>query len=376
MANTHAVMKSNLAKALIESGVQHYDLGGIVSAFGGGGNPVSLLSGGLSPIAGGLKGIGAELTTTNPYQGQLAPTEITPYQNVINGSQNQSMGTFQQQQNLAQTLLNQSQGVGPSPAQAMLNQATGANVANQGALMAGQRGAGANVGLQSALAAKAGSNAEQQAIGQGATLKAQEQLGAQSSLSNLYGQMGNQSNALYGLATGGQNAQNSNQVANYAQMQGINSGVAQNNATAQNTATGGLINGLMGGGAKLIGAGAAEGGEVEADGNIVSPKGPAPILPLANGGGVPGTPPHPGNDLRNDTELALLSKGEAVLPNSVTQSAHPAQKAAEFMQHLQDEREKKGGKKSAGYEKVASAKKSLKERIEHLEMMCMGGKVA
>lgn len=381
MANTHAVMKSSLAKALIESGVQHYDLGGMVSALSGGfGNPVSLLSGGLGPLTSGLKQVGADLTTTNPYQGQLAPTEMTPYQNVINGSQNNSLGAIQQQQNLAQTLLNQSQGNGPSPAQAMLNQATGTNVANQAALMAGQRGAGANIGLQSALAAKAGSSAEQQAIGQGATLKAQEQLGAQNSLANLYGQMGTQSNQLYGLSTVGQNAQNTNQVANYAQMQGINSGVAQNNATSENTTTGGLLNGIMGGVGKLAGGGktpaAAEGGEVEQSGDIVSPKGAATFLPLANGGGVPGTPPYPGNDPRNDTELALVSKGEAVLPNSVTQSAHPDQKAAEFMRHLVEERKKSGKKESSGYEKVAGAKKSLKERIEHLEMMCMGGKVA
>ncbi len=158
--------------------------------------------------------------------------------------------------------------------------------------------------------------------------------------------------------------------------QGIDSGVTQSNATAVNQLTGGLINGISGGAAAALkgGAAAAEGGEVEQSGDIVSPKGPAPILPLQSGGSVPGKAPHPGNDIRNDTELALLSKGEAVLPNSVMQSADPAKKASEFIKHLQESRGDK--KESGGYEKVANAKKSLKDRIEHLEKLCGGGMAA
>jgi len=64
-------------------------------------------------------------------------------------------------------------GTGPSVAQNQLAQATQQNIANQAALAAGQRGAGANAGLVSRNAAVAGTNAQQQAIQQMATLRAQ-----------------------------------------------------------------------------------------------------------------------------------------------------------------------------------------------------------
>ena len=49
------------------------------------------------------------------------------------------------------------------------------------------------------------------------------------------------------------------------------------------------------------------------------------------GGHVPGTPKVPGNDIRNDTEHALLSPGEVVIPNSVMQSRDPCEGAAQFV---------------------------------------------
>lgn len=49
------------------------------------------------------------------------------------------------------------------------------------------------------------------------------------------------------------------------------------------------------------------------------------------GGHVPGTPKVPGNDPVNDTEHALLSPGEVVVPNSVMQSRDPAENAARFV---------------------------------------------
>ncbi len=50
-----------------------------------------------------------------------------------------------------------------------------------------------------------------------------------------------------------------------------------------------------------------------------------------NGGHVPGTPKVPGNDPVNDTEKALLSPGEVVVPNSVMQSRDPVNNAAKFV---------------------------------------------
>jgi hypothetical protein len=89
----------------------------------------------------------------------------------LGGVASQQAGTLAALQGLAN-------GTGPNPAQAMLSQQTGANVANQAALMAGQRGAGANVGLMARQAAQQGANTQQQAAGQAATMQAQQQLGA------------------------------------------------------------------------------------------------------------------------------------------------------------------------------------------------------
>ena len=90
-----------------------------------------------------------------------------------------------QQQVTADQLGAISRGEGPNPAMAALNQRTGENVANQAALMAGQRGAGANVGMMARQAAQQGGNLQQQAVGQGATMQAQQSL-------NALGQMGAQ----------------------------------------------------------------------------------------------------------------------------------------------------------------------------------------
>lgn len=336
---THAVMKASLAKALIEAGIEHHDLGG-------------LIGGAISGLAGGM-------THQNQFHGELAPTTQSVYAPTIDQAQKNALAVNPQQQALAQTLLAQSQGVGPNPVQDQLNQNTGATVAAQGALAAGQRGASSNVGLMAKQIANQGAQIQQNAVGQAATLGAQQQLGAQQNLQNLYSQEQEGQNQLLATTTGAQNNQNANQVANYAQMQGINAGVAQNNATAVNTMAGGILNGLAGAGAAYLTPKKYEGGP------IGDPQ------DLKNGGDVPGEAPHPGNDIRNDTELALLSKGEVVLPNSVTQSADPVKKAAEFMKHISG----KSGDEGTGYDKVVQSKKTVKRRVEELEKLCMGGNV-
>lgn len=113
-------------------------------------------------------------------------------------------------------------GQGPNPAQAMLNQATGQNVANQAALMAGQRGAGSNIGLMARQAAQQGGALQQQAVGQGATMQANQQIAA-----------------LQGLGAMGQGL-TAQQQAQQVQQSGLATQMAQNrigqtNAMAQNT---------------------------------------------------------------------------------------------------------------------------------------------
>lgn len=78
-------------------------------------------------------------------------------------------------------------GVGPNPAANMLAQATGANTANQAALMASQRGSSANPALLARMAAQQGAANQQSAAGQAATMQANQSLAALGQLGNIYG---------------------------------------------------------------------------------------------------------------------------------------------------------------------------------------------
>ncbi len=204
----------------------------------------------------------------------------------------------------------------------MLNQQTAANTANQAAMMAGQRGAGANAGLLARQAAMQGAANQQNAIGQGAMMNAQQQIAArgqlmqqQAGMGSLAGQqVGQQAaglgglnsasqglfgTALQGLNTGQANAisqqnalnnaavgmqsninnanvgmqsninnanlgmqsniNNANQ-ANTANMNNTNAGIAQGNQAAQSGLLSGALKGLSS--AATNGAAMADGGEV------------------------------------------------------------------------------------------------------------------
>lgn len=131
-------------------------------------------------------------------------------------------------------------GRGPNPAQAMLNQATGQNVANQAALMAGQRGAGANVGLMARQAAQQGGALQQQAVGQGATMQSQQMLNALAGLSAQQQAIGQTNQNMAGIAAqqvGFAQAQQAAQQAQQAAMAQQANQMAQNQmqATTANT---------------------------------------------------------------------------------------------------------------------------------------------
>jgi hypothetical protein len=81
---------------------------------------------------------------------------------------------FQQQQQLANQLGQQAMGGGPNPALAQLQGTTGQNISNQAAMMAGQRGGGANAGLMARQIGNMGANVQQQAGNQAAVLRAQQ----------------------------------------------------------------------------------------------------------------------------------------------------------------------------------------------------------
>lgn len=116
---------------------------------------------------------------------------------VLQGQQ----GLIGQQEQTAAQLQGVANGTGPNPAQAMLAQQTGNNVAAQGALMAGQRGASQNVGLMARQIGQQGAATQQNAVGQGATLQAQQSLGALGQLGTQQSAIGNTLNQAGGLST-------------------------------------------------------------------------------------------------------------------------------------------------------------------------------
>jgi hypothetical protein len=228
--------------------------------------------GGMFGASGGAAGTGFAAPRGANLYNPVTKEQITDaYGNVTNSMESQKslLAALQAQngiQNQSQ-VYNQLQGVvagtGPNPAQAMLNQATGQNVANQAALMAAQRGAGSNVGLIARQAAQQGANTQQQAVGQGASMQAQQSL-------NALGQAGGVANTQTANQIGQTNANVSAQQAeqanllnaqaqfNNAQMgmqsniNNNNSGLIQSQLGAQQSMVGGLINGA---GAMFAGGG-------------------------------------------------------------------------------------------------------------------------
>lgn len=194
-----------------------------------------------------------------------------------NGIQNQS-SVFQQQQGLANQLGLQAAGQGPNPALSQLHQTTAQNIANQGAMMAGQRGASSNAGLMARQAAQQGGALQQQAVGQAATMGAQQQLAAQQALMQqqaMMGQTAGQQVGQQGQATMGLNqiglqgqqnlygmlqGQNAANVQMQSNMNNANAGIAQGNQKFQQ--------GMLGSVGNLLGM--AHGGVVHgyADGGM------------------------------------------------------------------------------------------------------------
>lgn len=236
-----------------------------------------------------------------------------------NGTQNQSQ-VYNQLQQVAS-------GQGPNPAQAMLNNATGQNVANQAALAAGQRGSSANAGLIARQAGQIGANAQQQAVGQGAALQANQALGAMQAAGNIAGQqVGNQlsANQLYsnsalqgqqnliGAQQGFNNAQNQ-QYGTQLQNQQQQGGNLMNTVGGIANAAGPALATIFGGPIAGAAAGAVLGG-----GNTNSARpGADTIMPFAEGGQVPATPKsHFGMYAHGGKVDALTAPGERYLPPS------------------------------------------------------------
>lgn len=283
-------------RKVAEKGLDHMSLGGISSQAGGVlGTPNKVgmnvaKSSGLLPAGNIAGGISNFLGTNNNFQAQGA--NITPGTNSdqLSAAYSGAQNALGQQQGIANTLggqLNagantqnqltnmltqQAQGGGPNPAQAQLNQATGQNIAQQAALAANQRGAGANAGLLASQNAQQGAATQQQAAGQAATLGAQQQLAAQNSLQNLASTQVNQGqNAVQGINNAQQNEQNILQgantannnanVANAANINNVNAAISTGNQKANSDVISGL--GGIGSAAGSLAGLFASGGEVK-----------------------------------------------------------------------------------------------------------------
>lgn len=198
----------------------------------------------VSALTGGGSGAGWEAKQANLLNPATVDQANEQYGNVNTGLQQQMdfLKAIQAQNGLGNqsSVFNQMQNVasgqGPNPAQAMLANATGANVANQAALMAGQRGSGANAGMMARQAAQQGANIQQNAAGQGAALQAQQSLGAL----NQMGSLANQQAAQQAAATGAYN-----QFAQGAQQNILNAIQGQNQAAVSNMAQANQANAAM-----------------------------------------------------------------------------------------------------------------------------------
>lgn len=257
-----------------------------------------------STVLGGPSGGGTSENATNPNSGLLGTmnqivglnnnyrANAANIQQGTNAAQlNQAytgvQGSLENQGNLVNTLTPQAstavgnqnfladqygamaRGEGPNPAQNQLNEATQKNVANQAAMMAGQRGSSANAGLMARQAAQQGAATQQTAVGQAATLGAQQQIAAQNNLANLANnQISQTGQAITGQGSAQQNEQailqNANTSYNNAAV-GMQSNI--NNVNSQTAAANqNMAANTMGGISSAISApmsALAKGGEVE-----------------------------------------------------------------------------------------------------------------
>lgn len=201
-------------------------------------------------VAGSLVSRAMAGSGNQPQPGQAAITNPVEAGQIAN-SYGATQASFKQQQDLLNALqgqhgvqnqsnvYNQLQGVangtGPNPAQAMLAQQTGQNVANQAAMAAGQRGAAGNVGLMARQAAQAGGNLQQQAVGQGATMQAQQSLNAIGQAGGMATTMANQQQQQTNNNTQSQMGFNQN-LMNAQQGTNANAVASQNSVNAGNAA--------------------------------------------------------------------------------------------------------------------------------------------
>lgn len=280
-----------MAKLALEH-TQHMDDGGTVLS----GPGTATGAGGANTQAGGIGGaLGTVLGTNSAYTAGAAPIQQGTSTGQLNNAYTGVQGALGQTQGITNTLTpgvgqgaatestlsgqlaNEAVGGGPNPAQSALNQQTGQNIQQEAALAAGQRGAGANAGLIASQNAQQGAATQQTAVGQAATLEAQQQLNAQTAEANLAAEQIGQGTAAVNslnnvqqgeqtILQGANTAANNAAVSSQSSVNAANAGVAENNSK-QTTS----LLGSVPGGISSLAALFAKGGMVKMDkgGNVL-----------------------------------------------------------------------------------------------------------
>lgn len=324
------------------------------------GDPLSLGNGNIGE--GGIQGMMKRAGLMSSYEAK-AP-DITKQDTLgrINTASGEAAAPIAQQQQLANALMQQTQGYGPNPAQIALNQQTNRNIAQGAGAVASQKGI--NPALASRQIQQNAAMQQQQSAGQGALMQAQQQMGAQQQAGGLLGQMRGQGLEHLGIEQNA-NAQQNNAV-NTGSLgaQQINAHIQESSATNAAKLAGGVLNSV----GSLAGAAvAAHGGKVS--GNkvpvMVSP-GEKIIEPDGDAYKVSGKAKVKGDSEKNDTVPKMLDGGTVVVPRS---KASDEEKTKEFIMALKS---KGGGKKASsgganGYAAVLAAHRKLGERLAALE---------
>lgn len=269
----------------------------------------------LGDVFGSIGGNAAERAPQTAYQGQYKGLETS------------------ERDRYAQKISDLESGQGPSVANQYVANAQQASLAQALAQANSARG-GINPAMAYRNALNAAAQGSQQAVQQGAMMRAQEGIAGQQLAQN-YAQMGLQGDL-------------ANQGA-YNQMQGINAGIATSNLGAQTSfGTQGMKQGgdMMQG--IISGAGAAASGGATA-GAYAGGKVTLGDALMQRGGTVPGQANVAGDSPKNDTVHAMLSPGEIVIPRTL---AEDPERAKKFIEQLQKEKKPK-----ASYGNVLAAKR-------------------
>lgn len=293
----------------------------------------------------------SEDPTSPEYQRRLkaVSAEGPAYQTAFKGAEQATFGALgasgevgKEQADLARALRAQAEGKAPSLAAMQYAQALNQSQAAAASQLASSRGLSPAQAQQMLMTRQAA--AQQQAAGQSAQMRLQEQQMAQAALGNLLGQR-RQQELLGGQLAAGMYGTAGGLGINEAQLQQQAAMAVQQQANLEAQRNAQLTSAIVGGVAAPVAAfaGKAHGGAIE----------------------VPGKAKYKGDTRANDTVPALLSPGEIVLPRTVAQSDDAPDKAKKFVEAIKTKK-----KPSArDYAQALARLQELESRMNAMEAL-------